>query len=737
MEDLQQKTAGLHRQFVQETMKRFLTFIMAASCLLCMVPTVSSAQDYEVPAVTVSKEKIRSGGKTYYSHVVQEKQTLFSISKAYGVSLQDIYDSNPTLNLEKDGLKKNQILLIPVSPLAASTPAHTVKAQPAEDRNVASTDTWKEDAKAEKASQDKLKAKDEARKAAEKARQDELKAEQKAKDEARKAAEKARQDELKAEQKAKDEARKAAEKARQEEQRAIDKAKAETEKAAERAAKARQEEERKAAKAEEEARKEAARIERENRKAEEKAEKARQEEERNTAAASAGYTTYRVKWFDDLESISKKFGVSKEAIMNINGMKDEKLQKQQEIKIPANPGEWEKPSAAVSVKEDRQETRKAVEEAAEGPEESEAQPVNEAEAEEETAEFHSGQTVFIDLLLPFTQQQKADRTMTQDFYAGALLAARDLGRDGINLDLSVFDVTDGGIPVTRSKFDESTFVLGPIAGSGILKAARASGGKAWIVSPLDPNCKAIADTVANVIQAPSSTESQIKDMVEWVKEDTRGGDKVILISQKGSGNANTALAVKEMKASGMKYSTIQFSAAEGKSVLDALAAAVADGTTNRIVLAYDLSNAAFASEVVRSLYTMVNRGKDVILYATSKIRTFDEVETEHLHTVNLHSSVSYYVDYEAGDVQEFLLEYRALYNTEPSRMAFQGYDLMRYFSILGNKYGKRWNARIGEEGKFTGLQSDIRLEKAGRGGYSNTAVRRIVYSPDYTVKIAR
>ena len=72
-------------------MKRFLTFFMAASCLLCMVPAVSSAQDYEVPAVTVSKEKIHSGGRTYYSHVVLEKQTLYSISKVYGVSLQDIY----------------------------------------------------------------------------------------------------------------------------------------------------------------------------------------------------------------------------------------------------------------------------------------------------------------------------------------------------------------------------------------------------------------------------------------------------------------------------------------------------------------------------------------------------------------------------------------------------------------------------------------------------------------------
>ncbi len=56
----------------------------------------------------VSNDKVRSNGKIYYSHVVQERQTLYSISKAYNVTLQEIYDANPTLNLETEGLKKDQ-----------------------------------------------------------------------------------------------------------------------------------------------------------------------------------------------------------------------------------------------------------------------------------------------------------------------------------------------------------------------------------------------------------------------------------------------------------------------------------------------------------------------------------------------------------------------------------------------------------------------------------------------------
>ena len=89
------------------------------------------------------------------------------------------------------------------------------------------------------------------------------------------------------------------------------------------------------------------------------------------------------------------------------------------------------------------------------------------------------------------------------------------------------------------------------------------------------------------------------------------------------------------------------------------------------------------------------------------------------------------MDYDSKDVQDFLMKYRALYNTEPSRSAFQGYDLMNYFSTLGTN--QNWNRDgLGKiEGK--GLQSDFHLIQTSRGGYVNNAVRRVDYEQDYSV----
>lgn len=108
---------------------------------------------------------------------------------------------------------------------------------------------------------------------------------------------------------------------------------------------------------------------------------------------------------------------------------------------------------------------------------------------------------------------------------------------------------------------------------------------------------------------------------------------------------------------------------------------------------------------------------------------------DQLHSLNLHCSVSYYVDYDSKSVQNFLMEYRALFNTEPSRSAFQGYDLMTFFTNLNSEYGGRWDGENNLKGK--GLQSDFHLIRTARGGFVNEAVRRIVYKSDYTVSLVR
>ena len=114
MEDVLQKDAGVLRQFVQAKMNRYLTTFVASLCLTAASGTITAAQEYVAPQVVVSTDKVRYNGKVYYSHIVQERQTLYSISKAYNVTLQEIYDANPNLHLNTEGLKKDQIILIPL-----------------------------------------------------------------------------------------------------------------------------------------------------------------------------------------------------------------------------------------------------------------------------------------------------------------------------------------------------------------------------------------------------------------------------------------------------------------------------------------------------------------------------------------------------------------------------------------------------------------------------------------------
>ena len=102
-------------------MKLRLVYLTILCLLLPVCCNVTTAQEYKQVPVTISKDKVKNNGKLYYSHVVLEHQTLYSISKAYGVTIQEIYDSNPALNLETAGLKQYQILLIPVTGKASQT----------------------------------------------------------------------------------------------------------------------------------------------------------------------------------------------------------------------------------------------------------------------------------------------------------------------------------------------------------------------------------------------------------------------------------------------------------------------------------------------------------------------------------------------------------------------------------------------------------------------------------------
>ena len=124
--------------------------IALAGLLLCLVLSPAlSAQEYVATPVKVSTEKVRLNGKVYLSHPVQERQTLFGIAKAYGVTVEDLYKANE--GLEEKGLQTGTTLLVPIVEGAAQ-PARAEAAPQAAPQGqsfVEHTVMWYEDIAAE------------------------------------------------------------------------------------------------------------------------------------------------------------------------------------------------------------------------------------------------------------------------------------------------------------------------------------------------------------------------------------------------------------------------------------------------------------------------------------------------------------------------------------------------------------------------------------------------------------
>lgn len=563
-------------------------FLLALALELCLIAggvPECRAQDYQAPQVTVSKEKVKMGGKLYYSHIVLEKQTIYSISKAYNVSIGDIYKANP--GLEETGLKKNAVILIP--------------------------DNTKDTAEEEKPAPDSRKKKKE-----------------------------------------KDD---------------------------------------------------------------------------------DSFTVHTVRWYEDLDVISKKYRVPVDVIMQENGLKGRKLKNRQKLRIPNGTFSTPEENMPASGEEETAEASRTPTEGipAEGGESIAGKDIK-------VQYLFPKKEIDVALLLPLNAKDStAGSPGNMDFYCGALLASKDLGDAGIDIDLSVYDVSDGKLPVTEERLRKSDVVIGPVSYGDLSRLMAMAPSDTYVVSPLDHRAEQLASSYRNFIQAPTSYKAQYEDLAEWIDDERGPDDKIILIYEKGIHEPDNIEALKaKIGECGMDYAAFSYSILEGRDILNSLKDMMTLTAKNHLLVASE--SEAFVNDVVRNANLLVYEKYDLALYASSKIRGFETIEVENLHNANLHVSTSYYIDYDRKDVQDFLMKYRALFGTEPTPFAFQGYDITRYFIEVCSKYGNGWSAVLPMEDEEM-LQSGFSFSRVKTGaseiGYTNTAVRRIVYGPDYSVTLSK
>lgn len=323
----------------------------------------------------------------------------------------------------------------------------------------------------------------------------------------------------------------------------------------------------------------------------------------------------------------------------------------------------------------------------------------------------------VSLILPFKSTSTPNSNFL-DFYSGVLMAADALSKDGKPMELSVFDSTVGMPGI--AELENSDLIIGPVNYEDVERILPRAHGK-FIISPLDPKVAQLTDA-HNVIQAPSSWESQVDELVEWLGADKRGGDLVVLLKNTGEGDGPmSSRMAQKLGEAGIPYEVSSTpSAYEGR----------VSGTC-RFLLASESDE--FCISAVREIALMNLRGTHNAVYTTSRIRSLNELEVESIHAAHAHVTAAYYADPGDRDVRLFTQRYKEKFKGDPGQWVYQGYDLMNYFgTILEQNQGFSLEAVSATQGK--GLQTDFSFDKTGK---TNTAVRRLLYNTNNSISVVR
>ena len=454
------------------------------------------------------------------------------------------------------------------------------------------------------------------------------------------------------------------------------------------------------------------------------AEEAASTEETKVVEKKGGKKKIHVrKWYEDLDMIAALYGVTAEDIMAANNLTDNRLSNRQKLIIPSD----------GDVQHEIKEEVDQISETETTGEDTTETSASETSLDESQLEWVDLPTkpIHATVLLPMRNAEGKLSRNNMDFYSGVMLAVHDLAQKGINIDLSAYDIADQEHPVTAEDIENSDIIIGPVSAADQTRLFQRSSNIGTVISPLDPRTERLITEYNNLIQAPTPHRIQYQDLTNWIKEEMTEGDKVFMFSERTARVNDAVNTMKEvMDSSKIEYTPFTYSILEGRDILEPLKEMMTPEGVNRIYIASE--SEAFVNDVVRNLNLMLLENFQVVLYAPSKIRSFDTIEVEHFHKTSMRVSLSYYTNYENQAVKDFLLKYRAIYNTEPSQFAFQGYDLAYYFINLCHRYGNDWLDRL-ENSEKTMLQNTFDFTKVGTGGYVNTGVRRITYGPKWTV----
>lgn len=441
-----------------------------------------------------------------------------------------------------------------------------------------------------------------------------------------------------------------------------------------------------------------------------------------SGSGAEGVTIHTVIQGETLYSISKQFGTTIELLKALNPELESGLKLGQVIKIPAEENESSvKPQVSVS----------SVTPTATGKIDLSAPSVNFVSF---LLPFYLKDYVFSDTI-PF--KVGANSVNALDFYQGAMLAIDSLKGRGLHYHVSVFDVVSDSVQtkqiLKKKEVQQSHLIIGPFYNSTFETVAKfAKEQKIPLVSPMIQNSKILLGNPLVSKVVPNNT-SQMESMAEYISKNQKEAN-LILVHNDHQTDINLMNAFKSKLKSLLPDKQGLMKEVNYKSAGFTGISNLLIGGNKQNVLVVFSSDQVLVSQLLPKLDGKRDDFK-IIVCGQSIWKNFDNIEADLFSKLNVHLPLNYYVDYQDPSVKRFIYKFREKNQTEPSQMAFLGYDITYYYLNALNNRGQNFHTTLWQipgTGMSTGFEF---FRDSSDKGFENKACSIVKFENNQLVKV--
>lgn len=327
-----------------------------------------------------------------------------------------------------------------------------------------------------------------------------------------------------------------------------------------------------------------------------------------------------------------------------------------------------------------------------------------------------------------------------EFYEGVLLAIDSLKQQGVSVNLKTYDssrdsLADDNI-INELSEQNLDLIIGPASQDEFEPLARFAQSRGIpIVSPLSTNTL-LAINHNTTILANTPRNIRVEAEAFYAKNDITNLINFVIIF---NGHVNEFDNIDKIKQNMLPFfasaeemnSRLKIVKFSPSAMLD-IEAALVDSGKNVVIIPSE--DQAFINDIITKLYQFQKRYV-IELHGMAIWEVFKNIELDYLYDFNFHFVTSNYRDYSNAKVKNFVNKFRATFNSEPSKLGFQGYDIALYFIKMASRYGTNLIG-CAEYNPYTGLQTSFHFTKLYNGsGLINTHVNVVEYTHDYQRKL--